>query len=66
MKTNVTRRDVLKAGGLVVIGQVVSGCATATGINPAIPPAANLIQDPAQTTPTAVSPGTVPPDHGRR
>jgi hypothetical protein len=61
MKTNMTRRDILKAGGLVLLGNVVSGCATETGINPAVPPAAKLIQDPAQTTPTAVSPGSVPP-----
>ena len=61
MKANGTRREVLRAGGLVILSSAVSGCATATGINPAVPPAAKLIQDPAQTTPTAVSPGSVPP-----
>jgi hypothetical protein len=61
MRTSITRRDVLKAGGLVILGNVISGCATATGINPAVPPAAKLLQDPAQTTPTAVSPGSLPP-----
>jgi hypothetical protein len=61
LEANITRRDVLKAAGLAFVGGAVGGCATATDINPAIPPAAKLIQSPAQTTPTAVSPGSVPP-----
>ena len=61
METKLTRRVVLQTGGLAVLGSAVSGCKTATGVNPAVPPAAKLIQDPAQTTPTAVSPGSVLP-----
>jgi hypothetical protein len=56
-----SRRSVLKAGGVAVLGGVMGGCATATGINPAVPPAAKLIQDPSQTSPTLVGPGTMPP-----
>src|SRR5687768_8346163 len=61
MKVNPGRRQVLlKASGMAAIG-VVGGCATATGINPAVPPAAKLLQDPKQTGSTAVGPGSVPP-----
>jgi hypothetical protein len=56
-----SRRNVLKAGGVAIFGGVVGGCATATGINPVVPPAAKLIQDPAQTNSTPVGPGTLPP-----
>src|SRR5688572_16153918 len=55
-----TRRQLLKAGGLAVAGGMIGGCATATGINPAVPPAAKLIQDPKQTGSASVGPGSVP------
>ena len=57
MDANVTRRDVLKAGGLLMLGSAVGGCATATEINPLIPPVAKLIEDSAQTRPTPAEPG---------
>jgi hypothetical protein len=57
MEVNVTRRDLLKAGGLAVVGGAVAGCATATGINPAVPPAAKVLQDSSQTQATPASAG---------
>jgi hypothetical protein len=51
------RRDVLKAGGLLLVGGVVGGCATATEINPLIPPVAKLIEDTEQTRPTPAAVG---------
>lgn len=66
MTATITRRDVLKAGGLMVLGGAVGGCATATGINRAVPPAAKLLQgaDQVQTTPAsqdAAAGATMPP-----
>lgn len=58
---SISRRGMLKASGAVAIGGILGGCATATGINPVIPPAAKLIQDPSQTNTTPVGPGTMPP-----
>jgi len=58
---SLSRRGLLKIGGAAMLGGVVGGCTTATGINPAVPPAAKLIQDPSQTSPTLVGPGTIPP-----
>lgn len=57
MVIDTTRRDVLKAGGLAVLSGVVGGCATATGINPAVPPAAKVVQDSRQTAATPASAG---------
>jgi hypothetical protein len=54
---DVGRRDVLKAGGVMLLGGVVGGCATATEINPLIPPVAKLIDDTAQTRATPAEPG---------
>jgi hypothetical protein len=60
------RRDALKAGGVILAGGVLGGCATATEINPLIPPVAKLVEDSAQTraTPAAIgatlSPSTPP------
>ena len=51
------RRDVLKVGGVVLLGGVVGGCATATEINPLVPPVAKLVEDTAQTRPTPAEPG---------
>jgi hypothetical protein len=51
------RRDVLKVGGVVLLGGAVGGCATATEINPVIPPVAKLVEDTAQTRPTPAEPG---------
>src|SRR5687768_15003747 len=51
------RRDVLKLGGVVTLGGAVAGCATATGINPVVPPLAKVVQDPSQTQPTPVTIG---------
>jgi hypothetical protein len=55
------RRNLLKAGGVAVLGGMAGGCTTATGVNPAVPMAAKLIQDPSQTNATPVGPGTAPP-----
>jgi hypothetical protein len=52
-----SRRDLLKAGGLAVLGGVVGGCATATGLNPVVPPAAKVVQDSSQTQATPASAG---------
>jgi hypothetical protein len=49
----ITRRDILKLGGLAMLG----GCATATGLNPAVPPAAKVVQSREQI-------GTTPADAG--
>jgi hypothetical protein len=57
MPINIARRDVLKAGGFAVLGGVVGGCATATGINPVIPPAAKVIQSPSQVHTTVAHEG---------
>ena len=54
---NLGRREVLKVGGLALLGGVVGGCATATEINPLIPPVAKLVEDTAQTKPTPAEPG---------
>jgi hypothetical protein len=53
-----SRRQVLKLGGLIAVGSAVGGCATATGINPAVPPVAKVVQDPRQTEPTPAQPGS--------
>jgi len=48
------RRSVLVSGaGISVLG--VAGCATATGINPLVPPAAKVIQDEKQVRPSTVA-----------
>lgn len=59
-----TRRDLLKVGGLTLLGGVVSGCATATGINRAVPPLAKVIQDSSQVRTTAASVGASVPLSG--
>ena len=51
------RRGVLEAGGVIIVGAVVGGCATATEINPVVPPAAKLVQDPIQVRVTPAEPG---------
>ena len=56
-----SRRDLLKLGGLATIGSLAQGCATATGINPAIPPAAKVIQSPHQVDTTPASAGATVP-----
>ena len=55
-----TRRDVLKFGGLLALG----GCATATGINPAVPPLAKVIQDGSQVRTTSAAAGASMPLSG--
>lgn len=57
---NTSRRDVLKTGGLMTLSGALAGCATATGINPVVPPVAKVIQDPAQTQPTGAAMGAPP------
>lgn len=57
LEVDISRRELLKAGGLAVAGGVVGGCATATGINPAVPPAAKVVQDNSQTKATPASAG---------
>jgi len=51
------RRDILTAGGAVASVAMLSGCQTATGLNPAVPPAARLIQSDAQVSATQAGPG---------
>ena len=58
-----SRRNVLKAGGAVMLGGLAASCATATGLNPAVPPAAKLIQSPRQVATTPATAGaSLPPD----
>jgi hypothetical protein len=59
MSHDISRRDVLKAGGVFALGGLLGGCATATGINPVVPPAAKLIQDSAQTRTTVAQAGAI-------
>ena len=56
-----SRRDLLKLGGPAAVGGLAQGCATATGINPAIPPAAKAIQSPHQVDTTPASAGASTP-----
>ena len=64
MDLDTTRRDLLKVGGLTLLGGVVAGCATATGINPAVPPLAKVIPDSSQTGTTSASAGASVPLSG--
>src|SRR5688572_11911231 len=64
MDLDTTRRDLLKVGGLTILGGVVAGCATATGLNPAVPVAAKILQDSSQTRPTPASSGAAMPLSG--
>jgi hypothetical protein len=50
----------LKYTGLSAASVAVAGCATATGINPAVPPLAKVVQDPSQTRPTPAAMGAAP------
>ncbi len=61
MSVDLTRRDVLKAGGLLVAGGALGGCATATGINRAVPPAAKVVQSSSQTHATSAAAGASMP-----
>jgi hypothetical protein len=58
------RREVLKAGSVAVLGGALGGCATATGINPAVPPLAKVVQDSSQTRTTFAAPGASMPLSG--
>jgi hypothetical protein len=64
MPIDVVRRDVLKAGGVIVLGGAVGACATATGINPAVPPLAKVVQDSKQTRATSAARGAEMPVSG--
>jgi hypothetical protein len=55
------RRELLKISGAIVLGGLAGGCATASGINPAIPPVAKAIQDANQVTGTSASVGSTMP-----
>lgn len=57
------RRRLLKAGGALGLGSLVAGCATATGINPAVPPAAKLVQDSSQVSTTPARRGASMPEN---
>ena len=64
MSIDATRRDFLKAGGAAVATGVLAGCATATGLNPLVTPAAKVVQDASQVTPTAAAAGAGMPFSG--
>jgi hypothetical protein len=64
MEFDTTRRDVLKAGGLLVLGSVAGGCATATGLNRAVPPLAKVVQDSSQVATTSAAAGASMPTSG--
>src|SRR5687768_1916146 len=64
MDVDSTRRDLLKVGGLTLLGGVVGACATATGINPAVPPLAKVIQDSSQVRTTSAAAGASVPLSG--
>lgn len=57
-----SRRKLLQAGGLAAVSGL-AGCATATGINPLIPPVAKVVQDPAQVRTTPAVMGAAPTSH---
>lgn len=57
-----TRRSILKFSG-VAAATGLAGCATATGINPLIPPVAKVVQDPNQVRTTAAVMGAAPTSH---
>ncbi|MGQ0546535.1 MAG: DUF2935 domain-containing protein [Betaproteobacteria bacterium] len=57
---SLTRRRLLEAGGLLALG----GCATATGINPAVPPLAKVIQEGSQVRATSAAAGASMPLSG--
>ena len=57
MTIQLKRRDLLKAGGLLALG----GCATATGINPAVSPLAKVIQEGSQVRATSAAAGASMP-----
>ena len=54
-----SRRTLLKIGGLGAAG-TLAGCATATGLNPVVPPVAKVVQDPGQVRPTTAAMGAPP------
>jgi hypothetical protein len=64
MPIDISRRDVLKVGGLVVVGGVLGGCRTATGLNPAVPPLAKVVQDSSQVRTTSAAAGASMPMSG--
>jgi hypothetical protein len=64
MAIDISRRDVLKVGGLVVVGGVLGGCRTATGLNPAVPPLAKVVQDSSQVRTTSAAAGASMPMSG--
>lgn len=54
-----SRRSLLKASSIAAVSGL-SGCATATGINPLIPPVGRITRDPKLVTPTAAVMGAAP------
>jgi hypothetical protein len=57
--TMTSRRNILKFSG-VAAATGLAGCATATRINPLIPPVSKVIQDPGQVQPSAAAMGAPP------
>jgi hypothetical protein len=55
------RRRALGAGGALALGAISAGCATATGINRLVPPAAKAIQDTGQVSATPARAGASMP-----
>ena len=64
MAVDIGRRDLLKVGGLVVVGGVLGGCRTATGLNPAVPPLAKVVQESSQLRTTSAAAGASMPLSG--
>jgi hypothetical protein len=58
------RREVLKAGGALVVGGALAGCTTATGVNRAVPPLAKALQDSSQVRTTSAAAGASMPLSG--
>jgi hypothetical protein len=59
-----TRRQVLAIAGAMTVGGITAGCATATGINRVVPPAAKLVQDRTQVSTTPARAGASMPLEG--
>ncbi len=64
MSVKFTRRDLLKTSGALLAGGALGGCATATRINPAVPPLAKVVQDSEQVRASSAAAGATMPTDG--